>query len=180
MLALLELFIYLFFTSAVFVYGLGMNRAFTISEHPRKLFNGTLKMLISISSSTAISFIVAKEVLLPVRLTEVYPLAAVLVFSTISIFIESVVRITTKKSSAEYTASILSVLLGVGEGTSVLEAVIISCLCVFSFLLAILILYMLRKKFSNKTGLVLISISVILVALHFWNASWFACFGRLK
>ncbi|MBP5158126.1 MAG: hypothetical protein ILP18_09680 [Treponema sp.] len=180
MIAVLELFCYLFFTSAVFVYGLGMNRAFTISEHPRKLFNDVLKMLLSISSSTAISFLVASKILLPVHLTEAYPLVAVLVFSTISIFIESVVRITTKKSSAEYTASILSVLLGVGEGSSVLDAVMISCMCVFSFLAAILILYMLRKKFANKAGLVLISISIILVVLHFWNVSWFACFGRLK
>ena len=130
MMALLELFYYTFFTSVVFVYGLGINRAMTISEHPRKLFNGALKMFISVSSSTAISYLVASEVLIPVRLSEVYPLVAVLVFATISIFIESVVRITTKKSTAEYTASILSVLLGVAEGTSVLEAVLISCFCV--------------------------------------------------
>ena len=180
MMALLELLYYVAFTSVVFVYGLGINRAMTISEHPRKLFNGALKMFIRVSSSTAISYLVAGEVLAPVHLAEMYPLIAVLVFSTISIFIESVVRITTKKSTAEYTASILSVLLGVGEGASVLEAVLIACFCVISFLFAILVLYMLRKKFYNKLGLVLISISVILLTLHFVDVSWFSFFGEVK
>ena len=174
--AVLEVFYYLFFTSVVFVYGVGINRALTISEHPRKLFNGALKMFISVSSSTAISYMVASRVLLPVHLTEAYPVVAVLVFSTISIFIESVVRITTKKSAAEYTVSILSVLLGIAEGSSVLEAVMVSCLCVFSFLLSIFVLYVIRKKFSNRTALVLISVSVILLALHFVNVSWFSVF----
>lgn len=180
MIALLELFYYVAFTSIVFVYGVGINRAMTISEHPRKLFNGALKMFISVSSSTAISYIVAREVLSPVHLTELFPLIVVLVFSTISIFIESVVRITTKKSTAEYTASILSVILGVGEGASVLESVFIACLCVVSFLFAIFVLYVLRRKFSNKTGLVLISISVILLALQFIDVSWFSLLGGVK
>ncbi len=180
MVAVLEIFYYLFFTSVVFVYGIGINRAFTISEHPRKLFNGALKMFISISSSTAISYMVASKVLLPVHLTEVYPFVAVLVFSTISIFIESVVRITTKKSAAEYTVAILSVLLGIGEGSTGLEAVMIYCSCVFSFLISIFVLYVIRKRFSNKAALVLISISIILLALHFVNVSWFACVGGIQ
>ena len=179
MITLLEAFYYMFFTTAVFVYGIGISRALMISEHPRKLFNDTLKMLISISSSSAISYIVTRELLLPVNLGELYPFVSVLVFSTISIFIESVVRITTRKSSAEYAVAILSVLLGVGEGTSVFESVLISCLCVFSFLFAIFVLYMMRKKFSNRTGLVLICISLILIALHFWDVSWFATFGGI-
>ena len=177
MLIVLEFFYYVFFASAVFVYGIGMNRAFMISEHPRKLFNGALKMFISVSSSTAISYLVASKVLLHVHLTEMYPLIAVLIFSAISIFIESVVRITTRKSASEYTVSILSVLLGIGEGASVLEAVLISCFSIFAFLISIFVLYMIRKKFSNKVGLVLISISIILLALHFVNVSWFAYLG---
>ena len=179
MVILLEFFYYVFFASAVFAYGIGMNRAFMISEHPRKLFNGALKMFISVSSSTAIGYLVAGNVLLPVHMTELYPLVAVLIFSSISIFIESVVRITTKKSASEYTVSILSVLLGISEGTSVLEAVLISCFSIFAFLISIFVLYVIRKKFSNKIGLVLISISVILLALHFVNVSWFSHVGGM-
>ena len=177
MVLLLEFFYYVFFASVVFVYGIGMNRAFMISEHPRKLFNGALKMFISVSSSTAISYRVASRVLLPVHLTEIYPLVAVLIFSAISIFIESVVRITTKKSASEYTVSILSVLLGINEGATILEAVLVSCFCICAFLISIFVLYMIRKKFSNKVGLVLISISIILLTLHFVNVSWFASLG---
>ncbi len=177
MVQLLEFFYYVFFASVVFVYGIGMNRAFMISEHPRKLFNGALKMFISVSSSTAISYLVASRVLLPVHLTEIYPLVAVLIFSAISIFIESVIRITTKKSASEYTVSILSVLLGINEGATILEAVLVSCFCICAFLISIFVLYTIRKKFSNKVGLVLISISIILLTLHFVNVSWFASLG---
>ena len=179
MILVLEFFYYVFFASVVFVYGIGMNRAFMISEHPRKLFNGALKMFISVSSSTAISYLVADRILLRVHMTELYPLVAVLIFSSISIFIESVVRITTKKSTSEYTVSILSVLLGISEGATILEAVLISCFSICAFLISIFVLYMIRKKFSNKVGLVLISISVILLALHFVNVSWFSYVGGM-
>ncbi len=179
MMLLTDFFFYVLFAASVFVYGIGINRSFSISEHPRKLLNGAIKMFISISSSSAITYLIAVKILLPVHLTEAYPLAAVLVFSTISIFIESVVRITTKKSAAEYTVAILSVLLGVNESSSLFECVVISCFCAVSFLISILVFYMLRKKFANKAAVIIISLCIIIIAMHFWNVSWFSNFGGI-
>ncbi len=174
MMMISNFFYYVFFASAVFIYGIGVNRSLTISEHPRKFFKGCIKLIISVSASTALTYLVLSKILMRASLTEVYPFVAVLIFSSISIFIESVVRITSKNSMSEYAVAVLSVLLGINESISIFESVIISLFCILSFFVAIIVMNFLRKKFNNSTRSIAASIAIILIIALFWNVSWFA------
>ncbi len=163
---------YIIYTSALCFYGIGSNRALSICEHPRQLWGSAVKMLLTISSSTALTYLVAAKVLLPANLTEVYPFAAVLIFSSISIFIESIIRVATRHSASEYTVSLLSVLLGVNESTSVFESVVIACLCELSFFFCIFLLYAVRRRIGDKQNLLIVSLAIIIIILTAWNVSW--------
>ena len=163
---------YVVYTSALCFYGIGANRALVISEHPRKLLGAAVRMLLAISSSAALTYLVAAKVLLRANLMELYPFAAVLIFSCISIFIESIIRVATGHSASEYTVSLLAVLMAVNESTSVLESVVIACLCECSFFFCIILLYAIRRRIGDRQNLLIISLAIIIIILLAWNVSW--------
>lgn len=171
---------YLIYASALLIYGIGINRSVLLSSSPRHMLRGCLKMLLSVSASSSLTYLIVMNLLHPVRLTELYPFVAVLVYAVISIFIESVIRITSKKSATEYTVSVLAILLGVNESISLLDCVVNSCFCVLSCFMFLPVLYAVRKrtevfrpKEDKKTDfLLLLSIAVIMIILLVWNVSW--------
>ena len=163
---------YIIYTSAILMYGIGMNRTLPLSNHPRRIISSFVKMLVTISVSAVLTYLVADNILVPVGLAELYPFAAVIIYSILSIFIESIIRVTTKKSTPEYAVSILAILLSVNESCSVFECFVISLLCGLSFFIFFFILYAVRRRISKKPMLVIISIAVILIILLAWNVSW--------
>lgn len=154
------------------MYGIGMNRTLPLSRHPRRIISNFLKMLVTITISSVLTYLITDYILIPSKLAELYPFVAVIIFSILSIFIESVVRVATKKSTTEYAVSILAILLSVNESCSVLDCFIIAILCELSFFIFFFILYAVRKRIEKKPFLVIISISVILLILLSWNVSW--------
>ena len=173
-------FYYVIYSSVVIVYGVGIKRALIISKTPRFLALDIFKMLITVSATSALSYLVVSKILILPGLIEIYPFVCVLIFCVISVFAESIIRITARISKAEYAVSILIVLLCVNESVSLAECVLNSCFCVFSFFLFVLILYAVRKRteLSHPTenfqnlSLLLISLAIMILILLTWNVSW--------
>jgi len=175
-----NLFYYILYTSAVLIYGIGINRATVVCEKPEHIVLFAVKMLISVCSASVLTYLLIVNLFVPVHLAEIYPFIAVLIFSAISVFIESLVRITAKTSTAEFALSLLSVLISVNESTSVIECLLISCFCTLSFYLFIPFLYAIQKRIEisrpstdfRNSSLIIISISIVIIALVAWNVSW--------
>lgn len=173
-------FYYVLYASAVLVYGIGINRTVIRSNSSKKIIRDCVKMLVSVVASASLTYVITVHLLVEVNATELYPFVAVIVFSVISIFIEAVIRITAKKSAAEYSVSILSVLIGVNESLSLFECVINTSFCVLSFFLVLPIFYSIRCRIDvsnpngklRKVSLLIVSIAAVMIALFVFNASW--------
>ena len=174
-------FYYIFFSSAVILYGVGLNSATIICDSIHELFLPVIKILVNVLSTSVLSWLILKYFLIPLNLAELYPFAALLVFFIISIFIETLVRITTKKSTSDFSLSFLIILLALNESLNIVDVVLITCCSSVSFLILIPLLYSIKKRIDiagtlqihgNKKSLVLVSIAIIVTVLAVGNVSW--------
>ena len=87
---------YLLFSSAILIYAIGLNRA-TIVTHIMQIFPLIFKSLVATISSSVLSWLFIQYILIPLNLIELYPLVALLIFTVISIFLETIIRIISGK-----------------------------------------------------------------------------------
>lgn len=175
-----NIFYYFIFTSAVLIYGIGINRATIICENPKNIFIYFFKMIITVCPSSVLTFIFVSKVLIPVNLVEMFPLIAILIFALISIFIEIIIRITAKTDAAELSVSFLFLLLAVNESNTILECFIISLICCAAFYAMIPFLYAVKKRIEisyptlslKNSSTIFISLTVLIIILLAYNASW--------
>ena len=173
-----SLFFYVFASSAILIYGNGLNRILFYSQSPKIGAIKCLKMLLSVVSSAALSYLFSAKLLLIADLSELYPFAAMLIFPLISVFVESIIRIASRTSSAEFALSFMSVLLALAEGSSILECMLISATGVIAFCVIIPFLSAIRKR-VNASGknardffLISASVAIIIIITLAWNVSW--------
>lgn len=173
-------FYYVFYASAVFIYGAGIDRAVSLVDKRRHLALKASKMIICTSSTSALSYLFVNGLLVPADLGELYPFAVVLIFSAISVFTEAIIRITAKVNAAEFGVTLLFIFIALSESASLSGCVFISCVCVLSFFLCIPLLYVVSRRIEleerrhehEKTMIVLASVAVIAIILLCWNVSW--------
>jgi Na+-translocating ferredoxin:NAD+ oxidoreductase RnfA subunit len=178
---------YLFYCSIVLLYGIGLNHATAAAKKPSLWLLHFTKAIITVPVTTVLSWLFIKVILTPCRLSELYPLVCILIFIAVSVFSEIFIRITTGKSTAEFTVSFLSVLLSINEGSSLFFAFIISLFCVLSFYLLLPFIYALNKRIEvtgaisdfKKNILILLSLAAVMIILDGWNVSWLST-GVLK
>ena len=171
---------YILFCSSVLIYGIGFNRESVMCNSPRKILFTAIKSYACVIISFLLSFGINKMILIPLALTELFPFFSLLIYITVSVFFEILIQVTTKKSSAEFAVSFLTLILALNEGISLLDGILItvSSLTCFYFLLAVLHSIEKRIQVSKKDnmfkqkGLIFLSMVVIMIALYSFNFSW--------
>ena len=171
---------YIASASAVFFYGIGLGRTMSLKDDSSKMMLSFIKALSTVSSSTAVGYLVNDWLLAPIGFSEIYPFVTLLIFLVFSIIIEIFIGVGIKKSSAEFSVTILCTLLALGEGVSLGHAVVISVSCVFSFYLLIFIFYAIRNRvsfYTNPNGIkiypvLFVSLAAVIIAICGWNISW--------
>ncbi len=174
-------FYYLIYSSAILIYGIGINKATMMSDKASSVFMEGFRMLLAVVSSSTLTYLIVTTFLLPVDLIELYPFVAVLIFCIITIVIETFVRITAKSNTAGYGVSMLCIMIAVSESTSLTDCVLISCFCVLSFYILVPVLHAIRKRIElsrpmeelENSSLLYISLATIIIILLAWNVSWF-------
>lgn len=177
---MMNIFYFVFFSSVVFIYGIGIERTSILCLKRRSIILKMIKMLICVTSTTSLTYLISSKILVPQELGELFPFIAILIFLSISVFVESIVRITFHVSAAEFAVAFLFVLVGLSESTSLGESVFISLLCVLSFFAAIPFLYAInkrvnyneRKRHFENFAFFLVSFAVIIIILLSWNTSY--------
>ncbi|MBP5251785.1 MAG: hypothetical protein J6Z17_05160 [Treponema sp.] len=169
---------YVVSSSAVLVYCLGINRAALFSQSPRLIPVKFIKMILTVTPVCALSYLFTAKLLVRADLSELYPFVALLIFILISVFIESIVRITLRTTTADYALSYSFVLLSLAESSSIAECILIACISSAAFFLLIPFLVAIRKR-SSADGksfkdlfIVYIGIAVIMIITLAWNVSW--------
>ncbi|MCQ2241472.1 hypothetical protein [Treponema sp.] len=171
---------YVFFSSVVLVYGIGIERSVVLSKKQHDLMIKALKMMICVSSTSALSYMIVYWLLVPVDLTELYPFVVILFFLAISVFVEAIIRITAKISAVESGIALMFIFIGLTESNSFGECVFISVLCAAAFFMIIPFVIAItrrnelngRKQEYEKNGFILISIVIVMFLLLSWNVTW--------
>ena len=177
---------YIFFASSVILYGAGLNTSAVISDSMQGLFLPFVKILFSILFSCLVSWLIIKNLLIPLKLLDFYPLVALIVFLVISILLETVVRITSGRITSEFSLSYLIILLALNESLNMIEVTFISVCSFVSFVVLFPIVYALKKRIAlvgnlqphvNRKSLILISIAIISTILAVGNVTWLGSRG---
>ncbi|MBE6353897.1 hypothetical protein [Treponema sp.] len=175
---LLTVLFYTFLSSAVFIYGIGLSRLTFYSQSPRLYLIKLFKFLCSVSASSSLSYLFSVNLLTKEQLTDMIPFVTVLILIAVSSFIETILRLSAKTSTAEFAISFLCVLLALYESTSLSECVLISVACMLSIFILVPAVNTIRKR-SAATGktpkdifIVLLTIAIIMIIALWWNTSW--------
>ncbi|MDY4902510.1 MAG: hypothetical protein SO116_06520 [Treponema sp.] len=169
---------YFICSSAVLIYGIGLNRVVVFSNNPKSFALKAFKMLACVSSTVALTYLLCGKVFIKADLSELYPFVALLIFTGVSVFLEVIVRITSRINTSEFAVSFLCILLGLGEGTKLSESILISCFSAAAFYILVPVLYAIRKRLDVKGKnvkvfiLIYLSIAVIIITLLAWNVTW--------
>ena len=174
-----NLFYYMFYASAVFVYGMGTISAVQSSIKPKNLFLQFSKISIIVLATMIFSYLLTIQ-MIKLNLGELSPFICVAVFSLVSFLVERFLRFYSKTTVAEYGVSILCILIAVIESVSFWDCLINAVACLLSFFISVPIMYSIRKKIEmsapseklKNLGLLFISIGVLTLVLISWGASW--------
>lgn len=171
---------YTLFSSVVLIYGIGINRIAEVGVSKFFDFIYYVKSAFSIFFTSIASWFIVQYILIPLNLIEIYPLICLVVFITISSFLEALVRLTTGITSTEFVVSFLVVLLSITESTSIANTILI-CLSSFTALLLLIPLSLTFKKRVCSNGhfldekyycLFFIFLAIIILAMSTPDFSW--------
>lgn len=171
---------YIIFCSSVLIYGIGFNRESVMCNAPRKVLFGAIKSYICVLLTYLISFLINKMILIPLSIIEIYPFITILIYIIISVFFELLIQITTKRITAEFSVSFLTIILALNEGITLVDGIFICLSCLTSFYLLIPILFALQRRFISASkvnifkqkSLIFLSMVIIMLALYSFNISW--------
>lgn len=171
---------YIVSSSAVIFYGIGINRTISINGDFSDNFILCFKSLASGASTTALTYLVSMWLLIPVHLAEIYPLVAVVFFLIFTTLSEIFIGIGLDNTPIELTIPLLSVFLGVNEGTSLGFAVIITCSCIISFYLFAVVFHAVKERIFFYTvggglqiyAVLLLCLAATAIAIFGCNSSW--------
>ena len=169
---------YVCFASVILIHGIGTNKVVDLNYNKLTSVIYCGKIIISILLSSMLSWFVTKGILVPLKLTELFPLVSFLIFICINAFLEALIRITTGKSATEFVFSYLVILLSVAESTSFLNTLVISASCICSF--ALTIPFILAFKTRNN-GIstekyfcrLFLFIAILIFVISAWDVMWF-------
>lgn len=171
---------YTIFASVVLLYGVGLNKVSEIGTVKFKEVIFYIKCALSILSSAVVSWLLINYLLVPLKITELYPLVCFIVFACISSFLGAIINLTTGQSTAEFSICYLIILLSIAESSSLLLTVIIS-VCSILALLVIVPFSLTFKKRLCSNGNVLdetyysiyfIFLAILIILLSAWDIGW--------
>ena len=171
---------YSVFSSVVLIYGIGLNKIAEIGIVKFKEPIYYVKCSLSIVSSSVISWLITYYLLVPLTITELYPLVCFVVFASISTFLCGITRLTTGHSTSEFAVSYLLILLSIEESSSLLLTLFISMSGLLSMLIIIPFSLTFRRRVCSNGRLLdekyyslyFIFLAVLILLLSAGDISW--------
>ena len=174
------LFLYLFSSSAIFIYGIGVKNIFTSSIDTKTDFFTMLRVLTTAVFSVLFVRIITVLFLVPCELSELYPFFCIIFTLILTLLFRMLFFQLLKIETSEFAMTFCSVMLAVNEAYSLWEAIITAMLCILAcyFIRPLIVILRWRTSYSQlnidfKSGaLVFISIALLLFILFAINLSW--------
>ena len=171
---------YTLFSSVVLIYGIGLNKIAEIGIVKFKETIFYVKCSVSILSSAVISWLITYYILVPLTITELYPLVCFIVYACISTFLGGIIRLTTGHTTSEFAVSYLLILLSIEESSSLLFTLFISLSGLLSMLIIIPFSLTFRRRVCSNGRLLderyyslyFIFLAVLILLLSVWDVIW--------
>ncbi len=171
---------YALFSSVVLIYGIGLNKIAEIGIVKFKEPIFYIKCAVSIISSSVISWLITYYLLVPLKITELYPLICFIVYASISTFLGGIVRLTTGRITSEFSVSYLIILLSVAESSTLLFTLFISLASLLSMIIIIPFSLTFRRRVCSNGRLLdekyyslyFFFLSVLILLLSVWDIVW--------
>ena len=171
---------YSIFSSAVLIYGIGLNKIAEIGIVKFKETIFYVKCAISIISSSVISWLITNYLLVPLKITELFPLICFIIYACISTFLGGIIRLTTGKTTSEFAVSYLIILLSIAESSSLFFTLFISLCCLLSMLIIIPFSLTFRRRVCSNGRLLdekyyslyFFFLAVLILILSVWDIVW--------
>ena len=171
---------YTFFSSVVLIYGIGLNKIAEIGIVKFKETIFYVKCAFTIISSSVISWLMTYYLLVPLKITELFPLVCFIVYACISTFPGSVVRLTRGRITSEFAVSYLVVLLSIAESSSLLFTLFICLSSLLSMLIIIPFSLTFRRRVCSNGRLLdekyyslyFMFLAVLILILSVWDIIW--------
>ncbi|MCR4901095.1 MAG: hypothetical protein K5907_09815 [Treponema sp.] len=168
---------YICFASVVLIYGIGTNNVIDLRMQKLNDITYAVKLFISILVSSMLSWFVTKGLLVPLKLTELFPLTSFLIFICINAFLEALVRLTTKRSSTEFVFSYLVIVISVFESTSFINtvAISVSCICSFLFIIPFILAFRRNNGKQNTESYyckLFLYIAILILVISVFDVMW--------
>lgn len=172
---------YLFYSSTVLIYGIGLKKIIFPSSSYNYNFSKILIFCIKVLSSAALAFLVTSKMLIPLLILELYPIICALSCLLMDILLNLLLTKQFKIDFQDFSVVFLFVLLAINESNTIVNCLfIVFFSCISYFLLLVLVKAInQRLKYSHpleffKNGvLVFISIAIVICAIYYaWDISW--------
>lgn len=172
---------YFIFSSVILIYGIGLNNSIIQYDSFSGLKLYFVKSILTVLSTVSLTWVIIQQFLVPLRITELFPIAAVLIFMAISIFLETMIRITTRSVTSDFCFSFLIVILALNESISILDTIAVSIASLLSFIVLLPVLYTVKCRLDiaetaehpeNVKSLLMITLAVIIMIISAGNISW--------
>ena len=171
---------YTLFSSVVLIYGIGLSKIAEIGIVKFKETIFYVKCAIAILSSATISWLITNYLLVPLKITELYPLVCFIVYASVSTFLGGIVRLTTDRTTSEFAVSYLVILLSIAESSSLLYTLFISLCSLLSMLIIIPFSLTFRRRVCSNGRLLdekyyslyFFFLAVLILILSVWDIVW--------
>lgn len=171
---------YTLFSSVVLIYGIGLSKIAEIGIVKFKETIFYVKCAIAILSSATISWLITNYLLVPLKITELYPLVCFIVYASVSTFLGGIVRLTTGRTTSEFAVSYLVILLSIAESSSLLYTLFISLCSLLSMLIIIPFSLTFRRRVCSNGRLLdekyyslyFFFLAVLILILSVWDIVW--------
>jgi succinate dehydrogenase/fumarate reductase cytochrome b subunit len=166
-------FHYVFFSSAVALYGIGFDRCMLAPPPPRIFLLAAAKNVVAVAVSVFFVFPPTRFFLVPLGMVELMPLCAVLVFIPLSVLLEAALFLGVKKTLPEFVVPFLCVLLALCESPTFGHAILAGVFSVVSYHLFAAIVVAVKKRLDffssprllSPDALLLVSVAVVVMIL---------------
>ncbi len=171
---------YTLFASAVLFYGIGINRVKEIGISNFYSITFYIKAALNILGTSMLTWLITSNILIPLKLVELFPIICFLIFAVLSSFLEALIRLTTGKSTAEFVVSFLIVLLSIFESTSLINSIVICFSCFAAIIVLLPLCYAFKFRFSvygafaieKYYTLFLFFLAILIIILTTFDISW--------
>ena len=173
-------FFYLFSSSALFIYGIGVKNILTQAIDAKTTFFTMLRSLITVIFSVLFVRIITSLFLVPYGLSEMYPFFCIIFTLIFSLLARLLFLQLMTIETSEFAMTFCSIMIAVNEAYSLWEAIITGMLCILAFYIIQPLIFIVRWRTSYSQlnidfkggALIFISIALLLLILFAINLSW--------